>query len=873
VHRLRSSRPRTLAAALVLTLAGAGLAACTSDDGDDTSATDATVVGTGDAYEATIVRTTDGVPHITGATVTDAAFGQGYASGEDRACDLADQVVKIRGERARWFGAGDGDEHLNSDIQWRAIGIFDLALADWEQLPAETAALFDAFSSGWNAHLQAVGVDGVSGWCAGEAWVRPVEASEVYAYARSIALNASGTRIGGFIPTAQPPATGGDATDGTGGTDGEASGAGGATPNAAGPTTTAGGGSTAAPTGSIGGLADAPVASNGWAIGADRSATGGGMLVATPTSRGRASCASGRCTSPCPARWTLRGAALRRARHRHRLHRDLRLDPHRVGRQPVHRLHDRSGARLPTTYRYGDEEREMTSEEHSIEVLGDDGEVETVTHTSVVHPLRAGHRLPGIRLDRVSRDHLPRRQHRQRRVHPPVLRHARSRRPRRVHRRPRGAQRRPAVQHHRHVRRRRAWYADTSATPNLSEEALAAYEERLGTDAVTRVASENGAVLLDGSDPLFEWVDAPGARDPGLVPFDAQPQLERSDYVFNANDSFWVAHATELLDGDHSPLHGRQETARSPRTRENAVVLDDTSPEGASGADGAFTLDELADAALANRGYTSRVLLGEVVARCEGIDLVSVTEVPGEDGEEPVLPAADVAIADACDVLARWDGVYDLDRAGPPLWRELMSRYEFTDLIEAGALWDRPFDPSDPIGTPAGLAPASGQGDLDLVLEHLARAVQILDLAGFAPDVTLGDAQFAIRNGERVPIHGGGAYDGVTNIVGFGRGHSILDPTLGEVTRDVLVGGSALADVGDGSGYLINNGTSFLLALAYGDAGPEAKVFLAYSNTEDRSADDYTAATERFSAKDWRNVAFTAEAVAADARSTITVRG
>ena len=47
-----------------------------------------------------------GVPHITGATIADAAFGQGYASGEDHTCDLADQVVKLRGERARWLGGG-----------------------------------------------------------------------------------------------------------------------------------------------------------------------------------------------------------------------------------------------------------------------------------------------------------------------------------------------------------------------------------------------------------------------------------------------------------------------------------------------------------------------------------------------------------------------------------------------------------------------------------------------------------------------------------------------------------------------------------------------------------------------------------------------
>jgi acyl-homoserine-lactone acylase len=238
----------------------------------------------------------------------------------------------------------------------------------------------------------------------------------------------------------------------------------------------------------------------------------------------------------------------------------------------------------------------------------------------------------------------------------------------------------------------------------------------------------------------------------------------------------------------------------------------------------------------------------------------------------PGLPAGDVDVAAACDVLDAWDGVYDVDRSGPPLWRELMSRYEFADTIAAGALWAEDFDPADPLNTPAGLAPAPAQGD-DPVLVNLARAVQALELAGFEPDVTLGDAQFALRNGTKVPIHGGGYYDGTTNVVGFGRGWSILDPTLAELQRDVLTDGSALADLGDENGYLVNNGTSFLMALAYGPDGPEAKVFLTYGNTEDREAETYTSVTERFSEKDWRAVAFTDDAISGDTTSTLTVQG
>ena len=240
---------------------------------------------------------------------------------------------------------------------------------------------------------------------------------------------------------------------------------------------------------------------------------------------------------------------------------------------------------------------------------------------------------------------------------------------------------------------------------------------------MVQIAADNGAFLLDGSDPTFEWVEEDGARDPGLVPFDDQPQVSRDDYVFNANDSFWMPHASELLAGDYSPLHGRQETPRSPRTRENATVLDDTTDAGASGADG-FDLDELADAALANRGFTSRALREDVAARCDGVGEVTVPPLEPEEGSDLAgLPGGTVDLGDACAVLADWDGVYDLDRVGPVLWREFMSQFSNDELLDAGPLWADAFDPTDPLATPAGLAATPTGEQADLVIERLARAV------------------------------------------------------------------------------------------------------------------------------------------------------
>ena len=219
-------------------------------------------------YEATIRRTTDGVPHITGDSVADVVFGQGYANGQDHACTLADQVLKVQGRRAAAFGPGDDNANVDSDFAWLALGIDAIARADWETVTPEVVEEFEAFTAGWNRHLADAGADGLSGWCAGEDWVQPITAADLYAYARSVTLLASGARLTDFIASAQPP---------------------GATPrddDAAGRPARPGRARAATPGRS------APTASP---------AARAGCSSATRTSRGRASCASGRSTSPCPA--------------------------------------------------------------------------------------------------------------------------------------------------------------------------------------------------------------------------------------------------------------------------------------------------------------------------------------------------------------------------------------------------------------------------------------------------------------------------------------------------------------------------------------------------------------------------------------------
>jgi acyl-homoserine-lactone acylase len=853
MHFRSTRRSAAVAAITCLSLLAVG---CTNDD-DGTAAPDpdgpsATVLGDGTNYEATIRRTEGGVAHITADDVASLSFGQGWASGEDRACDLADQVVKVNGERAKHLGPGEDDANILSDLAWRSIGIRELAEQDWESASDEVVGLITAYTEGWNAHLDEVGPDGLGDWCAGEDWVRALEPVEVYAYARSITLQASSTALVNFISTAEPPeAPGGE--DGVEETE-----------------------ETAAPTFPA---VEPVTASNGWAIGSERSTEGGGMLVGNPHFPWEGQLRFWEVHLTVPGELDVYGVQLsglpgigigftEEFGWTHTVSAGRRFTAYRVDLVPGN----------PTTYRYGDTEREMTGEEFTIEVLGEDGSTTEETHTRWRTHYGPVLDFPGVgwtddttitfRDANIDNDEFVEQ-------YLAMMQAGDLDEFIDVHRTITGV---PLFNTIATSADGRAWYADTSATPKLSAEALEAYEASLETDELVAAAVQANAVLLDGSDPLFEWQEVEGARDPGLVPFDEMPVMERDDYVFNANDSFWMSHATEMLEGDYSVLHGRQRTARSPRTRENATVLDDPSAAGIAGGDATLTLDELADLAVANRGFTSRALKDEVVSRCEGAGPVAVEALTdGEDGAgEEVLPGEEVDISEACAVLAEWDGVYDTDRSGPPLWREFVSRYASSDLVEAGELWAVEFDPADPVGTPSGLAPPAPGGGADPVLENLARAVQVLGAGGVDVDVTLGEVQVAVRNDEAVPIHGGNSADGTTNVVGWGQGWSTLDPWLTGLEREPVAPRSSFAEVSgdvDTSGYRINNGTSFLLALAYTDDGPRARAFLTYGNTADREDPAYVEATERFSAKDWRDVLFTEEEVAAAATSTVTVRG
>jgi acyl-homoserine-lactone acylase len=396
----------------------------------------------------------------------------------------------------------------------------------------------------------------------------------------------------------------------------------------------------------------------------------------------------------------------------------------------------------------------------------------------------------------------------------------------------------------------RAWYGDTSSTPNLSADAIANWQAQVKSGGLAKTVLDNGAILLDGSNPANEWQIDPKAVRPGLLPFTRQPQLTRTDFVFNSNDSHWLANPRAPLTG-FSPLTGPEGLPQTPRTRMNAVLLTDPAVRGKGGK---FSLDEVQQAIFSNRTITSELLRKQVVKTCRRTPLVLVDDVPFD-------------LKPACDVLDAWNGRDDVDAKGAALWREYMTMFSRADRTDKGALFSVGFSKADPIATPNTFNDASDQK----VLSPLGQAAKALTTAGFAIDAPLGDLQFDARaqaaGTPRLALPGGTNVEGAASIVDCCSGSNTLAPRGDSGTR---VAGHGLTSLG----YPVQNGDSFVMTLEFTKDGPKAAAVLTYGQPDDPANPDYRSQTELFARGTFRPVAYTADDVAAAAvAAPVTVTG
>ena len=156
------------------------------------------------------------------------------------------------------------------------------------------------------------------------------------------------------------------------------------------------------------------------------------------------------------------------------------------------------------------------------------------------------------------------------------------------------------------------FYIDDSTVPNLTPTA----EQALRSDPILVQTRESiGFSILPGTSAVFDF--------DGPVPYEQAPKLERTDFVQNSNDSYWLTNPASPLT-DYSILYGATHTEQTLRSRMAHSLLSDS-----AGQDGRFDLDDLEQMLFSERAFLAEAVLDDLLELCriQGHEPVAV-EIP-----------------------------------------------------------------------------------------------------------------------------------------------------------------------------------------------------------------------------------------------------
>jgi acyl-homoserine-lactone acylase len=286
----------------------------------------------------------------------------------------------------------------------------------------------------------------------------------------------------------------------------------------------------------------------------------------------------------------------------------------------------------------------------------------------------------------------------------------------------------------------------------------------------------------------------------------------RSDYVTNSNNSYWLSNPKQPLEG-FDRIIGDERTARSLRTRIGLIMtqarVDGSDKLGPPG----FTRKDMQNMVFSNRQYAAQLVRKDLVEMCRSFG-----------GSAPTSSGGTVPVGRACDVLAAWGNRENLRSRGAILFRRFWEHATANPASPAPgpSPWRNPFDPADPVRTPNGLNTDSPQ-----VRNALGDALNDLAAANIPIDAPLGNHQFTLRNGVKIPIHGGPGTDGDFNAINvrWGGSKGVLPP---------------------------EHGSSYVQVVTWG-AGrcPDARTILTYSQSTNPGSPFFGDQTRLFSRKKW----------------------
>ncbi|WP_328297045.1 penicillin acylase family protein [Streptomyces sp. NBC_00435] len=752
----------------------------------------------GGGLSAVIRYTENGIPHILAQDYAHLGFGTGWAQAADQVCVLADGFLTVSGERSRWFGpqaAPDGSlssaaGNLSSDLYFKGVrdsGTVEKLLAT--PAPAgpgkEVKELMRGWAAGYNAWLAQNRITDPA--CKGAAWVRPVTVTDVAARGFAVSvLGGQGRAVDG-ITTAQPPGTG-------------------VRTAAPGARDEVDPGTAAEAAREFFDTTRYDMGSNAVAFAGSTTANGSGLLLGNPHYPWQGGRRFWQSQQTIPGELNVSGGSLlgtavvnigfnEKVAWSHTVATGTPVNLHQLALDPAD----------PTAYLVDGKPERMTARRVSVQVAGGAPVTRTQWWTRygpVVSNLGGGLPLPwttttAYALADPNAANL--------RASDTALAMGRARSVAGIQDALRRTQGLPWVNTVAADSAGGTLFTQSQVLPRITDELAA----RCSTPLGRATYPSSGLAVLDGSRGDCAPGSDPDAVQPGVFGPGKAPTLRDAAYAENSNDSAWLANAGKPLTG-YERIWGNVSTPRSLRTR---GALEDVS---AMAARGGLTVPDLQKQQFANRVPAGDLAAADAAKACAALPGGTAT---GGDG-------AAVDVSAACGVLAAWDRTADSSSRGALLfdrfWRKLTAGTAAKDL------WLVPFDAADPVRTPRTLnqaAPGIGRALADTVTE--------LRAAGIAPDAPLGEHQFVVRGGQKLPVGGGTEALGVWNKI--------------EAPWNAAAGGYPE----------VVHGSSHIQAVGWdGGRCPVARTLLTYSQSSNPNAADYADQTRLFSQERWVKARF-----------------
>ncbi|MGY2685880.1 bifunctional acylase PvdQ [Pseudomonas tolaasii] len=590
---------------------------------------------------ADIRRTTFGVPHIRANDERGLGFGIGYAYAQDNLCLLANEVVTVNGERARYFGPDEATleerNNLASDVFFTWLNTPEAVAAFWKAQTPQMQQRIEGYVAGYNRYLKE---QGAPKHCQA-AWVRPLVAEDLVKLTRRLLVEGGVGQFAEALVGATPPQA------------------------------------TAAvqPDAKAFELAAAHQqrftldrGSNAVAVGRDRSFNGRGMLLANPHFPWVGGMRFYEMHLTIPGQLDVMGAALpglpvinigfnQHVAWTHTVDTSKHFTLYRLTLDPKNATH----------YLLDGKSIAMEQTPVKVQVKQPDGSLKDVTHTVYSSQFGPVVQWPGkldwdshhafsLRDANLGNDRVLQQWYAMNRA--ASLKELQAS----VH----TLQGIPWVNTLAADDKGQSLYMNLSVVPNVSAAKLAQCgDPRAGLQMI----------MLDGAHSACAWDIDSRAAQPGIFPADQLPQLERTDYVQHSNDSAWLANPKAPLTG-FSPVISQDHIGLGPRARFAVQRLQALEKQPINVAD-------LQNMVMDNEVYLAGQVMPDLLAFC--------TKHLGADA---------ATLQPLCTSLKNWDQRANLD-SGLGLVHFINLVAHLQQIPDA---WRVAFDPAQPLTTPNGLA-------------------------------------------------------------------------------------------------------------------------------------------------------------------------